>query len=473
MRTTRLRSAVACLFIAGLAACDGDSSEPAGPAGPGSSEVTLESTELMSGGTGVLVSDGFAGLDLEPAVDDNGLILPGRWSNLRVTVGGIETDARRLDDRSMEFSVPTMPGGTYGVDVSSPFAHGSISARVLGVIASARVVPCFVDDVVALVPVGNALVFDTDCRTAGGQHQGVGVTWPAVPGRGFEWFPDGEVPDLSPSVLAGPSHRPNHFVARRSGSSTSPEFWVWEAGPNPRPVESLDCFGTADVFDADVAPAETGDGTCLLISPFSSVILRDGEPLAEWPGRTPGFIAGHFVASDDGWMTARGGAPLLVLFDPTGDFVVADDEFGRVRDARFAPGGGPLYVATEDPNATFESPPKAMLLVLDRATGNVLRETTLTGTVTAIAVSENRLWIARTTEPTFGGELFVELLDPETLELRRSIAVARDLSTDLGFLWPFHGQTPVLLEDATGTRLTYTGVPQDHAGVWSHTIEVK
>ncbi|MFW6089572.1 MAG: hypothetical protein ACODAB_07455, partial [Gemmatimonadota bacterium] len=124
-RGTRLRSAAVLVVIAGLFACDGDSPEPAGPAAPAPAEVTLESNELDSGGTGVLVSDGFAGLELEPALDEDGAIIPERWSNLRVTVGGIDTDVRRLDDRTIEFSVPIVPGGTYGVDVASPFAHGS------------------------------------------------------------------------------------------------------------------------------------------------------------------------------------------------------------------------------------------------------------------------------------------------------------------------------------------------------------
>jgi hypothetical protein len=426
----------------------------------------------MSGGTGVLVSDGFAGLALEPALDDDGQILPDRWSNLRVTVRGTEVNVRRLDKRTVEFSVPIVPGGTYGVDVASPFAHGSISARVFGVIASQRVVPCYIIPItVALIPVGDALVFDTHCTTQqGSEHlqHGVAVAWPAVPGRGFEWLPDGEVPRHAPWASAGPSHRPNHFVARRPGPSTSPEFWVWEAGPNPRPVEPLNCFGTTDFNDDSAAPAETADGTCLLLLPFSRVMLRDGEPLAEWPS----FPTSHFIASDDGWMTARG-AELLVVFDPDGELVIGDGELGHIRDARFAPGGGPLYVATEDRDAPFGTPPEATLLAIDRTTGDVLRETNVPGTITAVAASEDRLWIARTTEPTFGGELFVELLDPATLELRRSIIVARDLATGLTpQLWPFHGQTPVLLEDATGTRLTYTGVPQDYAGVWSHVIEV-
>lgn len=51
--------------------------------------------------------------------------------------------------------------------------------------------------------------------------------------------------------------------------------------------------------------------------------------------------------------------------------------------------------------------------------------------------------------------------------------MARDLATDLfAPLWPFHGLTPVLLEDATGRRLTYTGFPTDFAGLWMHVVEV-
>lgn len=40
-------------------------------------------------------------------------------------------------------------------------------------------------------------------------------------------------------------------------------------------------------------------------------------------------------------------------------------------------------------------------------------------------------------------------------------------------LWPFHGLLPVLLEVASGTRLTFSGVPQDWEGARSHVIEVE
>lgn len=51
--------------------------------------------------------------------------------------------------------------------------------------------------------------------------------------------------------------------------------------------------------------------------------------------------------------------------------------------------------------------------------------------------------------------------------------MARDLVTDLRpVFWPYHGLTRVLLEDPTGTRLTYTGFPQDWAGLWSPVVEV-
>lgn len=43
--------------------------------------------------------------------------------------------------------------------------------------------------IAALIPVGDALVFDTHCLayvTVDHLQRGVGVTWPAVPGRGFE-----------------------------------------------------------------------------------------------------------------------------------------------------------------------------------------------------------------------------------------------------------------------------------------------
>lgn len=471
-RRSALGAFALLLAAAALAACDPDSPDPTAPGGsegPDPSAVTLQSNELDSGGTGVVVSDGFVQLELEPAVDDDGAIIPDRWTNLRVTVGGRDADVRRLDERTMEFTVPIVPGGTYGVDVASPFAHGSASARVFGVVASERVMGCFVyPSIAALIPVGDALIFDTHCRVIADEHQGVGVTWPSVPGRGFEWLPEGEVDELSPWVFAGPSHRPNHFVARRSGASA--EFWVWEAGRTPQPVEPLDCFGPDEIGLSSVAPAEVAGGTCLLIAPYDGVILRDGEPV----DGLSGFLdLGHFVMSDDGWVTTRNSSK-LVVFDAAGELVVNDDvEF--IRDARFAPGGGPLYLATGDRSVGHDAPPEATLMAIDRATGDVLRETTLPGTVTALAVSEDRLWIARTTGRGLGaaGELFVELLDPETLEIRRSIAVARDLAPGLGrILWPYHGLTPVLLEDATGTRLTYTGLPQDWAGLWTHVVEV-
>lgn len=453
VQMVRSRVMAGLALVAALAACDSDSSEPVGP---GEHEITLESEELLSGGTGVLASHGFVGLELEPALDADGVVIPDRWSNLSVTVRGIDTDVRRLDERRMEFAVPTMAGGaTVGVDVSSPRAHGSLSAPVLGVIASRQVVPCFIGpNVVGLIPAGDILVFDTQCQahfTFEHLRQGVGATWPTLPDRGFEWVPEGEVPEAAPWAFAGPSPRPAHFVARRSFAPD--DFWVWEAGTEPHPVQALSCFGAAEVDSTFVAPAEVGDGACLLIAPESGVILKDGEPVAEWPR----FQLGHFVMSDDGWLTARNTSRLLV-FDPAGELMVAAD-VGLIRDARFAPGGGPLYVATED-----------RITVVDRRTGETLRETAVTGAANAVAVSDDRLWVARTTDRE---ELFVERLDPETLELERSIAVSQDLAADLGFTWPYHGVTPVLLEDPTGTRVSYTGRPADFAGLWSHVIEVE
>lgn len=291
------RSAFVALALlvaaASPAACDADSPDPTAPGGaegPDPSAVTLESNQLDAGGTGVVSSHGFAQLELEPALDDDGAVIPDRWTNLRVTVGGREADVRRLDERTMEFTVPILPGGTYGVDVASPVAHGSVSARVFGMIASEQVVDCFIlPDHIALIPAGEALMFDTVCRTLDGDHNGAGATWPAIPGRGFEWLPEGEIVDSHPWTSAGPSHRPNHFVARRTGASD--EFWVWESGRNPSPVGALNCR-------------------------------------------------------------------------------VVTDELGYISDARLAPDAGPLYVGTGNP---FRGAAESALLVVDRATGEVLR----------------------------------------------------------------------------------------------------
>src|SRR5690606_3105741 len=139
-----------------------------------------------------------------------------------------------LDDRTMEFDVPILPGGTYGVDVASPLAHGSASACLFGVIASELVVGCFIaPPVIAFSPVIGAFVFDTACF-APEDHHGVGVTWPSAPERRFEWLPDGDVGDQQHWAHAGPSNRPGHFVARHSGASATSDFWLWQGGANPQ-----------------------------------------------------------------------------------------------------------------------------------------------------------------------------------------------------------------------------------------------
>lgn len=453
------------LLVGPLSIACGDAGDPAGPDPSGPTDLTLESEALPSGGTAVLAWGGFAGLEQGP----------------RVVVDGAEVDARRLDDIRIEFDVPVRPAGSATVEVLSPESQPTtISARVLGVSASGHVFPCFVPpSVFAFIPVGGALYFEGYCGTHGAEtsEQGLARVLPELPAREFEWIPEGYAEELSFWWLtAGPSTRPNHFVARVPGpDSLPPDYRLWVAGSEPRPVESLDCYSEVpDDFD-HAAPVELGDGSCLLYAPYQGIIYRDGQPLIEMAFCCD--VETHFVVSDDGWAALRGptigrsSQAKLFVFDATGNLVFDDEERGSVRDVRFGGEAGPLYVLRAAPDATGVN----RLQVVDRETGDVLRETGLTDEPTALSIVEDRLWVA-STPGGFEGELVVRRYDPASLEMTREIVVARDLYVEAGgpeVLWPYHGWLPVLLEDPTGTRLTYTGVPQDWEGAWSHVIEVE
>ncbi|MGD8496391.1 MAG: hypothetical protein PVF05_09400 [Gemmatimonadales bacterium] len=451
-------SLAALLCLPALAACNADDPDPAGPDTSGPYEVTLETRPLSSGSTGILVSDGFVGLELDPAV----------------LVGGEEVDVRRLDDDRMEFDVPVLPAGTSGVDVVSPYVQASISARILGVVASGHVFPCFVPPVdFAFVAVGEALYFEGYCGVFNREtsQQGIARVWPEQPTREFEWIPPGLAEEKSFVWLTtGPSTRANHFVGRVPGpDSLPPDYRLWEAGLEPHPVEELDCYPEAPppFFDF-AAPVALGDGTCLLYVPHYDVVYRNAAPVLEEAGR--GMPKAQFSVSDDGWAALAGPSRLLV-FDAGGNLVFDDPPGGIVRAVRFGDSGGPLYVVRFKERFP---PSNAWLQVVDRTSGEVLREKPIADDPWALSLVGDRLWLAELTD-SFGGDLLLRRFDPETLELRQTVAVAPDLYLAAGGppnLWPWHGSMPLLGEDRFG-RLTFTGVPQDWEGAWSHVIEVE
>lgn len=441
------RTVLTLALLAPLAACDSETptgtSEP-----PVVAPAFLESSELLPGGHGVLVSAGFVGLDLVPAVDDGGAAIPDRWSNLRVTVDGTEVDSRRLDATRIQFDVPVQPAGGVTVRVETPVAASTTTGRVRGLLASRRVDDCAANEFTTLIAVEDEVVLGLYCPTDAEESDwrlGYASVRPGAEDPNLRWL-DGLYIDREAAegmrtavIHPGPSTQPGSFVARRPGPADEPlDMWVWEAGPEAGPVEPLSCFPDSSGDDVASATADL-DGSCIAFQ--AGFLRRDAIPIAEC---CVSDILATFVLSPDGSAALRH-VQDLVVFDPRGR-IVYRIPYGRIiDDVQFSRDGGRVFVVVGGTGTST-------LDVRDRTTSELLDRLELEGEVAALAVGADGLWLTR--EPTDGGPFAVELYDAATLERRRSILLPRS-----GFAPPqdaLTGDIAVLQPNENGTRLYLT-----------------
>lgn len=471
----RVSSSLAFLLAAsfvGFVACEADA--PTDPEPTVADPAELEDDELLSGGHAVLRSSAFEGIDLTPTVDESGEVVPDRWRNLRVLVDGEPVDVRRLGPDRMEFDVPVLPSGTYGVDVVAGDASASLSTTLLGLRAigspSLRV-GCALPYATALVAVVDQVVMYGLCqrfRRPFGQQayeRRIGVmAWrPAVPASRLGWieglyqpFPRPPEDDDS-DVAVGPSVRSGHFVAKRPGPADGPpDIWVWRLGTDPQPVEPLTCFPGDVSYAAHVA--EPSVGLCLAYDVGTAQIWRNGLAIVSDVAPRVSHTAG-FVVSDDGWSVLTGTGELLV-FDPAGDVVVRDAEPLRITGATFDEDGETLYVASQRSTSDV-----TRLSAVNRATGAELVSVDVGGRddfLVALDYSDGRIWSATVTRSRFGGGQLYRFdgYDAATLEPVRSVTVSSGTACAACFAHWFPNAS-VLRIDRTGRRAYFTGWDDD------------
>lgn len=442
---------------------------------PIDSQIVLEGAELLSGGKAVLSSPLFVTIILQPAVEEPNAGMMGRWQNLRVMVNGVEVDSRRIGAERVEFDVPTLPAGTYAVDVMAGDVFSSRSVQLLGVIASRRVNDdCGWNTNIQLVVVDDEAIFGSACWQDGegrDRREGYATFLPAVPSAGMRWLPglfaDEDEESLEGEnrsvIQAGPSVRPGHFLAKRRGPvSSPPDIWVWKAGAEPEPVAQLTCFSEPG-FGASylAAVAELSDNVCLAFTQGGR-LLRNGQVIGHLDGTSQ---IHSFDLAPDGW-AALNSYQRVAVFDPVGTIVHLLDppaDGWRPLDMKFSADGERLYIAWSG----FRTP-STMLEVVDRATGESILRIEREGAIQALSVVDDRLWLVRTTS---FDELWVELYDAETLEQRRAITVSSDLLEHKIFGASIGG-VPVVFEDHSGTRVFLAGWVEDRVGVRAHIVQV-
>lgn len=447
----RRRALFVCALVGpALGACGSDAPTEPPPPPPSEAPVFLESSELLPGGQGVLVSAGFVELELTPAVDDGGAVIPDRWTNLRVTIDGTEVDSRRFDATRLEFDVPVRPAGDVTVRVETAAAVSTMTGRVRGLLASRRVDECAANEFTTLLALDDEVVLSLFCPADEEETDwrlGYASVRPGAEDPSLRWFDglflDDESADgMRTAVIhPGPSTRAGHFVARRPGPSSEPlDMWVWNAGAAPAPVEPLTCFPDTSGDDVSSAPADL-DGACVAFQ--AGFLRRDGTPIAECCSADARAV---FVLSPDGSAALRHVAD-LVVFDAAGRIVYRLPYGQIIDDVEFSGDGQRVFVALGGTTSSHVD-------VRDRETSELLDRLELEGRVSTLAVAGNRLWLTR--EPAGDGPFAVELYDARTLELQRTIALPR-----AGFAPPGDGLTgemAVLQENGNGTRLYLTSL---------------
>lgn len=461
---------LACLAFA---ACSDDAT----PTAPGDT-IVLKSTELLSGGEGLLRSTDFAEFELEPAVDADGAIVPNRWTNFSVEVDGAKVDSRRVATDRIAFEVPIDVSGTAAVDVAGDgVSHASFSVRRLGLVDAVRYDLCtyvLSPHNVHLGFVGldeSAVVLTSECfdPVASLIRSGYARLRPPISGslesisEGSEVYPspgDGTmtVRMYTPGTTFEPGvvviERP---VVRSDGSVPEPDLWRVRIGPEVEYVEPASCTSFPDV---PFAVAELAEGVCLTVDVRGHVLLdgalifETAESFAHWPpvrfetsseGRR---VLTHFV--HEGWMLGDS----YPVFAPDGSLEYTIDGYDdlEIVAGLFDPSGADIFVLAWDPTT------ERSILERRNAASGELRSSLTFGEdgesigqrVSGVAFAEGRLWIVGgAVEGSVGA---ISIVEPGSLTVERSILFR---SPEIGgyragLVIPTPGA--LLLPDATARR---------------------
>ena len=446
------------------------------PTFPESSPVQLESTPLLSGGKGVLVSAAYDRFFLKARLDPTGAVIERRWTNFRVEVDGAEVDSWRIDNTRIGFRVPRLASTTLAIDaVGGPPATASLTARALGSLFLGRLNdPCGSTGIPRLVPVGLEVIWSgTWCPLGRGEGfpvegflNGYASIRPAVPGPEMTFVPGAHelaTRDSTPTS-AGTSFDPNRTILELPGTfGTGSATWVWSLGVDPQPIEPIECLPEGSW--GGTALAEVAPGVCIAFHIGSGHFMRNGVVIDECC--QIGFLGPSFRVSSMGVavlkdLAVRG--DFWPIFDASGQITHRITSYERVTGAAFSPDGELLYVL-----AALTDGSGWVLDVRNSVSGELLDRVELDSSNMAaggVHVEGDDLYLSRMVTVDGNQQLRVERWNRADLTLDRAIAMG-----PASFGSNTTGVQVELLPAADGSRVHMVGWIEDNLGVFGYTVD--
>lgn len=467
MRGARIAAVVA---VSSLACFDG------APTFPENSPVQLESTPLLSGGEGILVSEAYAQFFLKARVDASGAVTPRRWTNFRVEVDGAEVDSWRIDNIRIGFRVPRVASTTLAIDaIGGPPVTASLTARALGGLFLGRLNdPCGSTGIPRLIPRELEVIWSgTWCPLGQGEGfpvvgylNGYASIRPAAPGPEMIPIPGAHefaTRDSTPTS-AGTSYDSGRTILELPGTfGTGSATWVWSLGNDPTPLEPIECLPEGSW--GGTALAEVAPGVCIAFHIGSGNFMRNGVVIDECC--RSGFLGPSFRVSSTGVavlkdLAVRG--DFWPLFDASGQITHRIAAYDIVTGAAFSPDGGLLYVL-----AALADTGEWVLDVRDSVSGDVLNRVELkTSSMAAgsVQIDGDNLYLSRMVDVDGNQQLRVERWNRADLTLDRAIAMG-----PASFGSSTTGIQVELLPEADGRRVHMVGWIEDNLGVVGYTVD--
>lgn len=242
------------------------------------------------------------------------------------------------------------------------------------------------------------------------------------------------------TYVVGSTFRPGEMLLEKAvGPSEPPSLWRARVDAS---VEYLELASCTDLSTAPFAVVELSEGVCLTVD-RSGAVRRGGELVHEidsshflWPplrfersldGKSvlTGFNTRSFYVSLDFFSP-----PALPVFGADGALLYTVDGYSVVRHAVLSPSGDVLFVLAEIHGGDSN---RYVLDRRDAATGELLLRKEYGGFGGDLASNEGALgarvvdgdiWVAWRDSDHLGMDAGVDVIDPVTLEVERSVAVA-------------------------------------------------